>query len=38
LLRDYPTCDEYLRFSYRVVRVWELSAEPLLSGGTGALP
>jgi hypothetical protein len=28
----------YLQFGYRVMRVWELDAEALLSGGTGTLP
>jgi len=36
--RHYPDGREYLRFQYRVVRVWELSAEELLHGGLGAIP
>jgi hypothetical protein len=36
--RQYPDGREYLRFQYRVVRVWELSAEELLHGGLGAIP
>lgn len=38
LARTYPDGREYLRFAYEVIRVWELPAEPLLSGGLGALP
>ncbi len=38
LVRTYPTGREYLRFTYEVVRVWELPAEPLMTGGIGALP
>ena len=29
---------EYLRFSYSVVRVWEIPAERFLSGGAGLMP
>ena len=36
--RSYADGREYLRFRYRVVRVWELSAAELLSGGPGAMP
>jgi predicted transposase YdaD len=36
--RRYPDGREYLRFHYRVVRVWELPAEELLHGGLGAMP
>jgi hypothetical protein len=38
LTRSYPDGREYLRFAYEVVRVWELPAEPLMTGGIGALP
>lgn len=38
LTRTYPDGREYLRFSYEVVRVWELPAEPLMTGGLGTLP
>jgi predicted transposase YdaD len=30
--------DEYLRFVYTIVRVWELEADVLLNGGLGATP
>ena len=30
--------EPYLRFRYRVIRVWELPVEPLLQGGVGLLP
>jgi hypothetical protein len=29
---------EYLRFSYQVIRLWELPVEPLLRSGLGVLP
>ncbi len=38
LSRKYPDGREYLRFNYSIVRVWELSAESLLSGNIGAIP
>ena len=38
LSRKYADGREYLRFDYTVVRVWELPAEPLMSGHWGALP
>jgi predicted transposase YdaD len=30
--------EQYLEFKYRVVRVWQMSAEAILSGGVGTLP
>ncbi|MFO0935345.1 MAG: hypothetical protein U0798_02380 [Gemmataceae bacterium] len=38
LSRKYPSGREYLRFEYSIIRVWELPAEPLLSGPWGSLP
>jgi hypothetical protein len=37
-VRDFPDEEEYLIFRYRVVRVWQLPPQPLLSGGLGLLP
>jgi predicted transposase YdaD len=36
--RQFPDEKEYLRFRYRVIRVWQLPAESLLQGGLGLLP
>jgi predicted transposase YdaD len=36
--RGFPGEEAYLTFRYQVVRVWELPAEPLLTGGLGLLP
>jgi hypothetical protein len=36
--RSFAGEDPYLVFRYQVVRVWELSPEPLLRGGIGLLP
>jgi predicted transposase YdaD len=33
-----PDGEEYLRFRYRVVRVWERPVEAVLAGGLGTLP
>jgi hypothetical protein len=38
VLRTDATGREYLRFAYTVVRLWELPADALLSGGLGAAP
>ncbi|WP_439624829.1 hypothetical protein [Gemmata sp.] len=38
VLRHFADGREYLRFTYDVVRVWELSADVLLVGGLGATP
>ena len=38
LVRSYPDGREYLRFSYPVIRVWELAADDLLKSGPGAVP
>ena len=38
LTRDDRDGTEYLRFHYRVLRVWELSGESLLRGPLGLLP
>ena len=36
--RRFGDGTEYLRFGYSTIRVWELKADELLSGGVGALP
>ncbi len=36
--RDFPGEEAYLIFRYRVVRVWQLPPQALLSGGLGLLP
>ncbi len=36
--RTLPTGQEYLRFGYTVVRLWELPADPLLGSALGAAP
>ncbi|HEY7309741.1 MAG TPA: hypothetical protein VH643_10320 [Gemmataceae bacterium] len=36
--RGFPDEEPYLTFRYSVVRVWQLSAQSLLSGGLGLLP
>ncbi|MDB5313162.1 MAG: hypothetical protein JWO38_7364 [Gemmataceae bacterium] len=36
--RGYPGGEEYLRFTYRIVRLWELPADQLLAAGLGAAP
>jgi predicted transposase YdaD len=36
--RGFPGVEAYLTFRYQVVRVWQLSAEPLLTGGVALLP
>ena len=38
LVRCHEDGREYLRFRYSVIRVWELSAEELISGRIGAMP
>lgn len=38
LVRRRADGSEYLEFGYDVVRVWELSANPLLAGGLGIAP
>lgn len=38
LARSYPDGREYLKFTYSVVRLWELPADQLLAGGIGLLP
>jgi hypothetical protein len=37
-VRRFPGEDPYLDFKYQVIRVWELSPEPLLTGGLATLP
>jgi predicted transposase YdaD len=37
-VREFPDEEAYLIFRYRVVRVWQLPPQPLLSGGLGLLP
>jgi hypothetical protein len=36
--RAFPGEEPYLTFHYQVVRVWQLPAEPLLTGGIALLP
>src|SRR5262249_30351952 len=36
--RGFPGEEPYLTFRYQVIRVWQLSPEPLLAGGVGTLP
>ena len=38
LIRTYPDGSEYLRFNYKLIRLWELSADLLFEAGLGALP
>lgn len=38
LTREYADGRQYLRFEYDVVRVWEQSADALMSGGLGTAP
>jgi len=37
-IRAFPEEEPYHRFHYRVIRVWQLPAEQLLTGGLGTLP
>src|SRR5262249_30342519 len=36
--RGFPGEEDYLRFRYQVIRVWQLPVESLLAGGLGTLP
>lgn len=36
--RRFPGQEPHLRFTYQVLRVWQLPPEPLLNGGLGILP
>jgi predicted transposase YdaD len=36
--RGFPGKEAYLRFRFQVVRVWQLSPEPLLTGGLSLMP
>lgn len=38
LSRSYPDGQEYLRFRYSVIRVWQLELAPLLEAGPGLYP
>jgi hypothetical protein len=38
VIRTTESGEEYLRFAYTIVKVWELSADLLLAGGLGAVP